>query len=910
MQMTHRVRTATEVPSATINNRLFVLIYLPLIAMVLMVWSGTAAAQVARVLDTKGTALVERSGQVPRLLGAGEQLSERDVINVARDSWAILEFNDQTRITLRPNTVFRLDNYRDHAPEAMLVGLVKGGLRVVTGLFGKRNPSGVKFQTATATIGIRGTEFDARLCEADCAEEERAQPAPRPLILPVARVVEMNGVVGAGRAGEAVRLLVPGALLSEGDAVAVGPGASALLVFRDGARVALAENSRFAINRFRYDEKQPPEGSAFLTLYAGIALVSTGQLAKISPDAFLFRTAVGVIRPFGTTFNGGGCIGNFCASGSVTVNSDGASASGSASAGDTSASGSASADSGGVKASGEATKPGGGGDSVTLKVGPDPNRAAVDTRKVPVGPGWASTPFPNLPDAATVNEVIGGVQQVVNEVAGNVREGLARTVSEIRTEAREDLRDARRTVRSENREARENLRDGISDAQAAVSDGASEVSDAAAQTRREAREDLRDARRTVRSERREAREDLRDARRTVRSENREARENLRDGISDAQAAVSDGASEVSDAAAQTRREAREDLRDARRTVRSERREAREDLRDARRTVRSENREARENLRDGISDAQAAVSDGASEVSDAAAQARREAREDLRDPGSDERTTASSGVDRALDAAARQSAGAFNADITPEDVIRALVFGGPGAAFSLVSGEISERMPESEKLRIVGEIVVAFYMGGPQAGLQVILRELGREYAEGNNRRFALEVLNALWLGGPRAALEVIRTGFADEKTSTAAQSDPLGSVVVTEGEVEVVGRGRVRKGEMLANAGGPVRMANLPDMPVVKVDPDLFRETSKPVEEGLYVWVRDGAVQLAKDDKSIDVPAGNAAVATKDKITLLDVVPNFLRFDPTPRPAPSGGGLVIDNFRSKDGAILNMCTIR
>ncbi len=841
MQMTHRVRTATEVPSATINNRLFVLICLPLIAMVLMVWSGTAAAQVARVLDTKGTALVERSGQVPRLLGAGEQLSERDVINVARDSWAILEFNDQTRITLRPNTVFRLDNYRDHAPEAMLVGLVKGGLRVVTGLFGKRNPSGVKFQTATATIGIRGTEFDARLCEADCAEEERAQPAPRPLILPVARVVEMNGVVGAGRAGEAVRLLVPGALLSEGDAVAVGPGASALLVFRDGARVALAENSRFAINRFRYDEKQPPEGSAFLTLYAGIALVSTGQLAKISPDAFLFRTAVGVIRPFGTTFNGGGCIGNFCASGSVTVNSDGASASGSASAGDTSASGSASADSGGVKASGEATKPGGGGDSVTLKVGPDPNRAAVDTRKVPVGPGWASTPFPNLPDAATVNEVIGGVQQVVNEVAGNVREGLARTVSEIRTEAREDLRDARRTVRSENREARENLRDGISDAQAVVSDVASEVSDAAAQTRREAREDLRNVRRTVRSERREAREDLRDARRTVRSENREARENLRDGISDAQAAVSDGASEVSDAAAQ---------------------------------------------------------------------ARREAREDLRDPGSDERTTASSGVDRALDAAARQSAGAFNADITPEDVIRALVFGGPGAAFSLVSGEISERMPESEKLRIVGEIVVAFYMGGPQAGLQVILRELGREYAEGNNRRFALEVLNALWLGGPRAALEVIRTGFADEKTSTAAQSDPLGSVVVTEGEVEVVGRGRVRKGEMLANAGGPVRMANLPDMPVVKVDPDLFRETSKPVEEGLYVWVRDGAVQLAKDDKSIDVPAGNAAVATKDKITLLDVVPNFLRFDPTPRPAPSGGGLVIDNFRSKDGAILNMCTIR
>jgi hypothetical protein len=133
----------------------------------------------------------------------------------------------------------------------MLVGLVKGGLRVVTGLFGKRNPSGVKFQTATATIGIRGTEFDARLCEADCAEEERAQPAPRPLILPVAGLVEMNGVVGAGRAGEAVRLLVPGALLSEGDAVA-GPGASAAGLPRWCA--VPGKKQPFRDNRFRHDE--------------------------------------------------------------------------------------------------------------------------------------------------------------------------------------------------------------------------------------------------------------------------------------------------------------------------------------------------------------------------------------------------------------------------------------------------------------------------------------------------------------------------------------------------------------------------------------------------------------------------------------------------------------------------------
>jgi hypothetical protein len=131
-----------------------------------------------------------------------------------------------------------------------------------------------------------------------------------------------------------------------------------------------------------------------------------------------------------------------------------------------------------------------------------------------------------------------------------------------------------------------------------------------------------------------------------------------------------------------------------------------------------------------------------------------------------------------------------------------------------------------------------------------------------------------------------------------------------DGEVEVVGRGRVRKGEMLASAGGPVRMASLPTISSVKVDPDLFRETSKPVDQGLYVWVRDGAVQLAKDDQSVDVSAGNAAVATKDRVRLLDVVPNFLRFDSTPRPFPALGETKVDAFRAADGALLNMCTVR
>ena len=88
------------------------------------------------------------------------------------------------------HAVFRIGaySYGEAAPESLLLGLLKGGLRVATGLIGKRNPAAVSFSTPTATIGIRGTEFDARLCEDDCAAEER--PGPR---AEVARVVELGG---------------------------------------------------------------------------------------------------------------------------------------------------------------------------------------------------------------------------------------------------------------------------------------------------------------------------------------------------------------------------------------------------------------------------------------------------------------------------------------------------------------------------------------------------------------------------------------------------------------------------------------------------------------------------------------------------------------------------------------------
>ena len=76
---------------------------------------------------------------------------------------AQLRFSDGGFVSLQPQTQFRLESYgydKDDAKKnSIVMNLLKGGLRTITGLIGKTNREGYKLQTATATVGIRGTAF-------------------------------------------------------------------------------------------------------------------------------------------------------------------------------------------------------------------------------------------------------------------------------------------------------------------------------------------------------------------------------------------------------------------------------------------------------------------------------------------------------------------------------------------------------------------------------------------------------------------------------------------------------------------------------------------------------------------------------------------------------------------------------
>jgi hypothetical protein len=92
----------------------------------------------------------------------GDTVQERDRISVQGDGSVGISMDDETLLSIGPNSAIVFDRYtynpvtREGQVET---SILKGTLRYVTGLIGRLNPGAVKVTTPTAVIGLRGTEF-------------------------------------------------------------------------------------------------------------------------------------------------------------------------------------------------------------------------------------------------------------------------------------------------------------------------------------------------------------------------------------------------------------------------------------------------------------------------------------------------------------------------------------------------------------------------------------------------------------------------------------------------------------------------------------------------------------------------------------------------------------------------------
>ncbi len=135
-----------------------------------LVQAATAAGQVTHL---SGVLTARRADGSLKLFSVRSEVAEGDTLITEQDSYARIKFSDDSEIVMRPNSQLKVATYsfnRDK-PESgnVILNMLRGGLRSVSGLIGKYNHTAVLIHTPTATIGIRGTNFGALMCDNDCA---------------------------------------------------------------------------------------------------------------------------------------------------------------------------------------------------------------------------------------------------------------------------------------------------------------------------------------------------------------------------------------------------------------------------------------------------------------------------------------------------------------------------------------------------------------------------------------------------------------------------------------------------------------------------------------------------------------------------------------------------------------------
>jgi hypothetical protein len=148
---------------------------------VLVLIASMAVSTLAIADDNVGMVVASRGEVLAMAKGGSRELKQGDLVYVddeimtASRSFAVLQFVDGAKVTVRPDSAMIVEAYLYNGNEHDMatLSLVSGGLRVITGAMAKTNPENYKVRTPVALMGVRGTEFSVMLCgDTICEQEE------------------------------------------------------------------------------------------------------------------------------------------------------------------------------------------------------------------------------------------------------------------------------------------------------------------------------------------------------------------------------------------------------------------------------------------------------------------------------------------------------------------------------------------------------------------------------------------------------------------------------------------------------------------------------------------------------------------------------------------------------------------
>jgi hypothetical protein len=123
--------------------------------------STPAAAEIARIKQSSGTASVQRNAQLLKA-SAGLQLQTGDRLVTGKDGRISVTFIDNTRFAVGPNSRVSVSQFqydRTRQQGSFVTQVDRGSLAIVSGKIAKSSRDAMKVRTPNTLLGVRGTKF-------------------------------------------------------------------------------------------------------------------------------------------------------------------------------------------------------------------------------------------------------------------------------------------------------------------------------------------------------------------------------------------------------------------------------------------------------------------------------------------------------------------------------------------------------------------------------------------------------------------------------------------------------------------------------------------------------------------------------------------------------------------------------
>jgi len=150
-----------------------VLIVIVVLTSLLTSAAGYTQEALGIVVASRGGVNVISNGE-NKPLRQGDFIHLNDRIEVSNRSFAVLQFMDGAKVTLRPETSMLIEQYlfTGGDEDTATLSLTSGGIRVSAGAIANNHPENYTIRTPSAVLRIDGPEGSLTLCDNSLCDQQ------------------------------------------------------------------------------------------------------------------------------------------------------------------------------------------------------------------------------------------------------------------------------------------------------------------------------------------------------------------------------------------------------------------------------------------------------------------------------------------------------------------------------------------------------------------------------------------------------------------------------------------------------------------------------------------------------------------------------------------------------------------